>query len=106
MTDVASPNEAGVLLVRARRAAGLTQTELAGRARIAQSVVSAYENGRREPGVDSLDRLLRAAGFRLTITRRGPDPARVGRILPQLLRLADSLPKRDRGDLGFPGLRT
>jgi hypothetical protein len=96
------PTEAARLLVQARRAAGLTQTELARRAGMAHSVLSAYEHGRREPGVAALDRLLRAAGYRLTLTRRGPDPEKVGRILPQLLRLADALPKRPRGRLEFP----
>ena len=49
----------------ARRHAGLTQVELARRAGVTQSMVSAYENDRREPGFSTLDRLLRAAGHRL-----------------------------------------
>ena len=99
-----SPTESARLVRQARRAAGLTQTELANRAGVAQSVVSAYEHGHREPGVASLNRLLRAAGYRLTITRHGPDPKKVGEILPQLLRLTDRLPRLDRGDLRSPRL--
>jgi predicted nucleotidyltransferase/DNA-binding transcriptional regulator YiaG len=53
---------AGELLCRARMQAGLTQTELAHRAGIQQSVVSAYESGRRQPTVPMLLRLIRAAG--------------------------------------------
>jgi len=43
--------------------AGMTQVELAARARIAQSVVSAYESGRREPGFETVNHLLASAGF-------------------------------------------
>jgi predicted nucleotidyltransferase len=41
----------------------MTQVELAARARIAQSVVSAYESGRREPGFETVNHLLASAGF-------------------------------------------
>lgn len=56
----------------ARRRSGLTQAELGARARVAQSVVSAYESGAREPGVDTIRKLVNAAGFELTLglTRR------------------------------------
>lgn len=51
-------------LVRdARNRAGLTQMELAVRAGVTQSVVSTYENGRREPSLTMLQRLLGAAGY-------------------------------------------
>lgn len=53
---------AGELLRLARRQAGLTQTELARRAGFQQSVVSAYESGRRQPTVPTLLRLIRATG--------------------------------------------
>lgn len=43
--------------------AGMTQVELAARARISQSVVSAYESGRREPGFETVNHLLASAGF-------------------------------------------
>ena len=42
---------AGVLLRRARVRAGLTQQELAERAGVAQSVISVYESGQRQPSV-------------------------------------------------------
>jgi predicted nucleotidyltransferase/DNA-binding XRE family transcriptional regulator len=53
---------AGELISLARRRAGLTQTELARRAGVQQSVVSAYESGRRQPTVPTLLRLIRATG--------------------------------------------
>jgi predicted nucleotidyltransferase/DNA-binding XRE family transcriptional regulator len=58
---------AGALLRNARRQASLSQTDLARRAHIAQSVVSAYESGRREPAFSTLVRLVDATGHRLVV---------------------------------------
>lgn len=57
----------GKLLRRARLDARLSQTEVARRAHVAQSVISAYESDRREPSVTTLQRLVRATGHRLVI---------------------------------------
>ncbi|MHB1905389.1 MAG: helix-turn-helix domain-containing protein [Acidimicrobiales bacterium] len=57
----------GMLLRQARLGAGLSQTEVARRAHVAQSVISAYESGRREPSVSTLERLIRATGHRLVL---------------------------------------
>jgi predicted nucleotidyltransferase len=47
--------------------------ELAARAGITQSVVSAYESGQRQPSIPALARLIEAAGFELTLgVRRQP----------------------------------
>ncbi|WP_200919370.1 XRE family transcriptional regulator [Curtobacterium sp. Leaf261] len=54
---------AAVLLRTARQRANLTQVELAVRAGVTQSVISTYENNRREPSFAVLHRLLVAAGF-------------------------------------------
>lgn len=51
------------LIRMARRNAGLTQVELAGLAKTSQAAVSAYESGRRSPSVETLCRILDAAGF-------------------------------------------
>jgi predicted nucleotidyltransferase len=48
--------------------AGLTQSELGTRAGVAQSVVSAYESGHREPALETVRKLVRAAGFELNVT--------------------------------------
>ena len=56
---------AAALIREARRAARLTQAELAGSAGITQSVISAYEHGRREPSFATLQRLIAAAGYTL-----------------------------------------
>ncbi|MGH3951492.1 MAG: helix-turn-helix domain-containing protein [Pseudonocardiaceae bacterium] len=58
------------LLVRARRAAGLRQDELAARARTSRPTLSAYEHGRKSPTLETAARLLEAAGFELSIQPR------------------------------------
>jgi len=66
--------DAGGLLREARRAAGLTQVQLARRAGVTQSVISAYESGRREPALSTLVRLVEATGGRLDFDiRHGGD---------------------------------
>ena len=59
------------LLRYARRAAGLSQRELARRSGIAQPAISRIESGRAVPRVDSLGRLLEACGLRLDIRPLG-----------------------------------
>jgi transcriptional regulator with XRE-family HTH domain len=53
------------LLQEARARAGLTQRELARRAGTAQSVVARVERGQTSPTLETLARLLAAAGFNL-----------------------------------------
>jgi len=60
------PNSAD-LLRAAREHAHLSQTDLARRAGVAQSVISAYESGRREPSLPMLIRLIEATGHELAI---------------------------------------
>lgn len=68
---------AGSLLRDARTRAGLSQSELGRRAGVAQSVISAYEAGARQPALPTLAKLVRGAGFELDMTLR---PARRGRF--------------------------
>lgn len=58
---------AGSLLRRARAGAGLSQAELAARAGVTQSVISAYETGQRQPALPTLAALTEAAGYELAI---------------------------------------
>jgi uncharacterized protein len=44
-----------------------SQTDLARRAGVAQSVISAYESGRREPSFPMLVKLVEATGHRLSV---------------------------------------
>ncbi len=97
----------GALLVgRLVDGSGLSQAELARRAGIPRSVLNVYLRGRREPGADALVRLAAAAGFDLEPTKREPpvDAERAGKILVQVLDLAEALPFRPRSEMLFPPL--
>lgn len=89
-----------------RTRSGLSQAELARRAGLPRSVVNAYLKGNREPGADALARLAAAGGFELGLSRREPpvDAERAGRILVQVLELAEALPFRPRAELGYPSI--
>lgn len=96
--------DAASVVTAARRRAGLTQVELARRAGISQPVVSMYERGRRDPSVETLRRLLAAAGWQLVLGFRATtsdlppplDAAEHGRRLLDVLSLADAVPRRAR----------
>jgi transcriptional regulator with XRE-family HTH domain len=97
--------EPGALIALARRRAGLTQAALARRAGTSQPVISAYEHGRRDPTVHTLQRLIEAAGERLQVIAIPtpvsdlPPPADLeahGRRLLDVLSLADAIPHRAR----------
>jgi transcriptional regulator with XRE-family HTH domain len=60
----------GRMLREARRRAGMTQRELAGRAGVAQPAVARIESGSVIPRVDTLERLLAACGQGLDVTAR------------------------------------
>jgi transcriptional regulator with XRE-family HTH domain len=53
------------LLAAVRDQAGLSQTELAARAGTSRPTLSAYEHGRISPTLDTFERILAAAGYRL-----------------------------------------
>ncbi len=101
---VSSPSAA--LMEEIRRRGDLSQAELARRAGIPRSVLNVYLHGKREPGADALLRIAAAAGFDLKPTERRPpvDPERAGRILVQVLELAEALPFRPRAEMQFPPL--
>jgi uncharacterized protein len=65
--DVATVVTGAEALRNARSRAGLSQAELGERAGVPQSVVSAYERGRRQPSIATLVRLVAAAGFDLDL---------------------------------------
>ena len=94
------------LVAEIQRRSGLSQAELARRAGIPRSVLNVYVHGRREPGADALMRIAAAGGFDLQLSERKPpvDPKRAGRILVQVLELAEALPFRPRSEMRFPAL--
>ena len=55
------------LIKLARRDAGLSQRELAKRAATSQGAIAAYESGQRSPTLETLTRIVRAAGQDLRI---------------------------------------
>lgn len=73
------PNQAAAVLGQARRRAGMTQADLAARAGTTQSAISAYESGARQPALDTLQRLVGAAGFdvELAVRERRSDTSRL-----------------------------
>jgi uncharacterized protein len=70
--------DAGAMIREARRRARLSQTDLARRAGVAQSVVSAYESGQREPSLRNLTKLIEATGHELTLVLGQVRPERMG----------------------------
>jgi len=100
--------DAGRLIRSARQQAGLTLRELAVQAGTSHSTLAAYEAGRVAPNSDTLDRVLRAAGFAVDVElcRRvdGPDGDRSarGRELIEVLELAAMFPARHEPTLQAP----
>jgi len=70
---------AGALLRQARQRAGLSQVELASRAGVTQSVISAYESGHRQPSLPTLAALVGAADHEL-VTNVRRQPRRMSRL--------------------------
>lgn len=95
------------LLLASRRHRRISQADLARLAGMPRSVVNVYERGRRDPGAAALERLLRAADMELAAAPRIPlpDPVRAGRILEQVLDLAEALPTRRRAASVSPVVR-
>ena len=98
----------------ARGRAGLSQMELAALAGTSQATLSAYENGRKQPSLETFERLLAATGARLTVVSgRRPviqpsktEMERVSRQLSVVLDLAAALPTRHDAEVRFPRLPT
>lgn len=97
----------------ARLAADLTQAQLASAAGTAQTAISAYEGERKTPSLDTLAKVLAAAGSRLEVVSGGrpvrtpsaADNATAAVALSDVLALAETLPTRHDTKLRFPRLR-
>ena len=70
----ALPSPSSALLQLARLKAGMSQRELAERAGVPVTMISAYERDQRQPTLSTLLRLLRAAGFDLRLHLAAYDP--------------------------------
>src|SRR5262245_26763045 len=64
------------IIAAARRQAGLTQAELAKRVNTSQSAIACIEGGQGNPSIETIVRLVEAAGFRLRIELTSPEIAR------------------------------
>jgi transcriptional regulator with XRE-family HTH domain len=90
-----------------RRRSGLTLRELARRAGTSHATLHTYEQGGKEPRVDTVARIAEAAGFdvELALVARpdvGPARAAKGRELVDVLKLAEQFPARHRRRLSAP----
>jgi uncharacterized protein len=72
--DEGLPSPSAALLQLARLKADLSQRELAERAGVPVTMISAYERDQRQPTLATLLRLLRAAGFDLRLHLAAYDP--------------------------------
>lgn len=95
------------VIAAARARSGLSQRRLAERSGTSAAAICEYEAGRRIPRVDTLARIVGAAGAVLEVDLRWPprpavDVERNARVLEDLLDLADHLPRRSAPVLGFP----
>ena len=81
--------QASRLLASARRRAGLTQRDLARRARTSQSVIARIECGATSPGWKTLLRLVSRAGFDLHVALKPRARGRSHMLddVPRILRL-------------------
>ncbi|HYQ69468.1 helix-turn-helix transcriptional regulator [Actinophytocola sp.] len=89
----------------ARHQAGLTQDQLAQQAHTSRTAVSAYENGRKKPTLDTAERLLNASGFELDMRPRitfHPVPGTRGRIYQVPDQLPSLPPRRALATVALP----
>lgn len=100
--------DAATTLRTARQRAGLSLRALAERAGTSHATLAAYESGAKVPRVDTLVRVLRAAGFATDLVAvpraDGGDAARraKGDELVAVLELAAAFPARHDPDLRAP----
>jgi transcriptional regulator with XRE-family HTH domain len=98
--------DAAQTLRTARQRAGLTLRQLAERAGTSHATLSAYEHGRKTPSTDTLERVVRAAGFRIDVELAPVvahvDPVERGAELLAVLELAAHFPVRHAPTLVAP----
>ena len=100
---------AAVIVRAARTRAGLSLRALADRAATSHSTLAFYESGRKVPTVETLDRIVRSAGYDLDVAMtprvgNGDATAR-GRELIEALELAAMFPARHAPALEYPRFR-
>jgi ribosome-binding protein aMBF1 (putative translation factor) len=63
-----APSQLGAAILAARRAAGLSQTQPAAKLKAAQTNITRLEKGGSVPSSNTLQRIAKATGHKLTIT--------------------------------------
>jgi hypothetical protein len=92
----------------ARQQSGLTLRELAIRANTSHSALAAYESGSKVPNVETLERVIKAAGFAIDIhlekrmRLHSSSSATKGKELEKVLDLAQQFPARPSKNLNAP----
>jgi DNA-binding phage protein len=104
--DTTNEGTAAHLIGEIGRRSGLKHSELARKAGLDRSVLSAYVRGRRQPSFAAMTRIARGAGLQLELAPAPGDASleRQARILEMVLDLACSLPFKGRGELRYPPL--
>ena len=76
----------GARMATLRRAAGISQAQLAERLGVSPSAIGMYEQGRREPSLDTLVAIADVLGVSLDLLIRGkPDNERDEKLISDLL---------------------
>ena len=98
--------QAAVILRTARNRAGLSLRALATRAHTSHATLATYESGRKVPTVETLDRIVRAAGYEVDVELwprvNGADAAARGKELADALELAAQFPANHAPTLEYP----
>jgi transcriptional regulator with XRE-family HTH domain len=85
----------GATLRMLRLRTGRRQAEVAAEVGLPASVLSAYERGRRQPGLEIASRIVDVLGYRVEFVPK-LDPTVQARRLEDVLTLAEQLPYRPR----------
>lgn len=98
--------QAASTIRRARQRSGLGLRELARRAGTSHATLRAYETGAKEPRVDTVARVVAAAGFTLEVELladvAAPDRVARGEELQSVLDLAAQFPARHAAQMDAP----
>ena len=97
--------DSATLIRNARRNAGISQRELATRAETSAAAICLYETGQRIPRVDTLGRVIAAAGSTLVLDAYEAaelDLAENADVLVQVLDLSEHFPFRREHELEAP----
>lgn len=87
-----------------RRKASWSLRRLGTAAHTSHATLIAYEHGRVDPAVGTLERIVRSAGYELepSLVRSLPDVATRGQELMEVLDLAEQFPARHSATLACP----